>query len=88
MLTGNPGFDGGMTVKVNNTCGFGFQVGSNFNAHSNVVGFFSWTRPDYQAVAKPAVGTSEPPRQVSGSLQMCRFGMGFTYKVLECPLPP
>lgn len=87
-LTKNLGFEGGTTAKVNDTWGFGLQIGYNFDAHWNLAGFFSWTRPDYQAVAQPAPGTSGPPRQVSGSLQMNTFGMAVTYNLLAQPLTP
>jgi len=87
-LTKNLGFDGGTTAKINDTWGFGLQIGYNFNEHWNLAGFFSWSRPDYQAVVQPAAGNSSPPRSISGTLQMNTFGAALTYNILEGPLTP
>lgn len=87
-LAKNLGFDGGTTAKVNDTWGFGLQIGYNFNAHWNLAGFFSWSRPDYQAVIQPAAGNSSPARPSSGSLEMNTFGMAATYNILAGPLTP
>ena len=46
--------DGGTTAKINDTFGFNFQFGYNFNEHWGLGGLFSWSRPDYQAVVQPA----------------------------------
>ena len=48
-LAKNLAFDGGTTAKIEDTVGFNFQFGYNFNQHWNVGGLFSWSRPDYQA---------------------------------------
>lgn len=87
-LAKNLGFDGGTTAKVNDTWGFGLQIGYNLNEHINLVGYFSWTKPDYQAVMHPAPGNSGPARNISGSLQMNTFGGVLTYNVLATPVTP
>ena len=51
-LAKNLGFDGGTTAKINDTFGFNFQFGYNFNEHWSLGGLFSWSRPDYQAVVQ------------------------------------
>src|SRR6476620_12725418 len=66
-LAKNLGFDGGTTAKINDTWGFGLQIGYNFNTHWNVAGVFSWSQPDYQAVVQPVQGNpglSAPPAGV------------------------
>lgn len=87
-LAKNLGFDGGTTAKVNDTWGFGLQIGYNFTEHLNLAGYFSWTQPDYQAVVQPAPGNSGPARNISGSLQMNTFGAVLTYNLLARPLTP
>lgn len=87
-LAKNLGFDGGTTAKVNDTWGFGLQIGYNFNEHWNLAGYFSWTQPDYQASVQPAPGNSGPARNISGSLQMNTFGGVLTYNVLATPVTP
>jgi len=87
-LTKNLGFDGGTTAKINNTWGFGLQIGYNFNEHWNLAGMFSWSQPDYQAVVQPAAGNPGPARNISGNLQMNTFGAVVTYNILKGPLTP
>lgn len=87
-LSKNLGFDGGTTAKINDTWGFGFQIGYNFNEHWNLAGIFSWSNPDYQAVVQPAAGNSSPARSISGSLQTNTFALGVTYNILTGPLTP
>lgn len=87
-LAKNLGFDGGTTGKVNDTWGFGLQVGYNFNEHWNLAGYFSWSQPDYQAVVQPAPGNPGPARNISGELQMNTFGLAVTYNILKGPLTP
>lgn len=73
-LAKNLGFDGSTTAKVNDTWGFGLQIGYNFTKHINRAGYCSWSQPDYQAVVQPAPGNSGLARNISGSLQMNTFG--------------
>ena len=40
-LAKNLGFDGGTTAKIEDTWGFGLQIGYNFNDHWNLAGLFS-----------------------------------------------
>lgn len=87
-LAKNLGFDGGTTAKINDTWGFGLQIGYNFNTHWNVAGVFSWSQPDYQAVVQPVQGNPGPVRSTSGSLQMNTFALGVTYNILAGPLTP
>lgn len=87
-LSKNLGFDGGTTAKINDTWGFGLQVGYNFNEHWNLAGIFSWSNPDYQAVVQPAAGNSSPARSISGTLQTNTFALGVTYNILAGPLTP
>ena len=87
-LSRNLGFDGGTTAKINDTWGFGLQVGYNFNEHWNLAGIFSWSNPDYQAVVQPAAGNSSPARSISGTLQTNTFALGVTYNILAGPLTP
>jgi opacity protein-like surface antigen len=87
-LARNLGFDGGTTAKINDTWGFAFQIGYNFNAHWNLAGIFSWSQPDYQAVVQPAAGTLGGPRSISGSIQTNTFGLNLTYNILKGPLTP
>ncbi len=87
-LAKNLGFTGGTTAKVDDTWGFGLQIGYNFNEHWNLAGYFSWSEPDYHAVVQPAPGNSGPARNISGSLQMNTFGGVLTYNVLSGPLTP
>lgn len=87
-LSKNLGFDGGATAKINDTWGFGLQIGYNFNEHWSLAGIFSWSNPDYQAVVQPAAGNSSPARSISGSLQTNTFALGVTYNILAGPLTP
>ena len=87
-LSKNLGFDGGTTAKINDTWGFGLQVGYNFNEHWNLAGIFSWSNPDYQAVVQPAAGNASPARSISGTLQTNTFALGVTYNILAGPLTP
>ncbi|WP_447983136.1 outer membrane beta-barrel protein [Nitrospira sp. Nam74] len=84
----NLGFDGGTTVRIDDTVGFNFQFGYNFNEHWNVGGFFSWSRPDFQAVVQPAAGNSGPARSQSGTVQTNTFALAVTYHFFEGPLTP
>ena len=44
-LAKNLGFDGGTTAKIEDTWGFGLQIGYNFNDHWNLAGLFSGVSP-------------------------------------------
>lgn len=81
-------FDGGTTAKINDTWGFNFQFGYNFNEHWNLGGIFSWSRPDYQAAVQPAAGNTSPPTSQSGTLETNTFALITTYNVLAGPLTP
>jgi opacity protein-like surface antigen len=87
-LSKNLGFDGGTTAKINDTWGFGLQVGYNFNEHWNLGGLFSWSNPGYQAVVQPAAGNPSLPRPISGSIETTTFALAATYNVLAGPLTP
>lgn len=87
-LAKNLGFDGGTTAKINDTFGFGFQIGYNLSNHWNLAGLFTWSQPDYQAVLQPVPGTPGPPRSISGSVQANTFAFVVTYNFLEGPLTP
>ena len=88
MLAKNLGFDGGTTAKIDDTWGFGFQMGYNFNDHWNLAGLFSWSQPDYNALVQPVAGNPSPARNTSGTIQMNTFGMALTYNFLKGPLTP
>jgi len=87
-LAKNLGFDGGTTAKINDTWGFGLQVGYNFNEHWNLGGLFSWSNPGYQAVVQPAAGNPSLLRPISGSIETTTFALAATYNVLAGPLTP
>jgi len=87
-LAKNLGFDGGTTAKIEDTWGFGLQIGYNFNDHWNLAGLFSWSEPDYHALEQPAAGNPLPARNTSGTLQMNTFGLALTYNFLKGPLTP
>ena len=87
-LAKNLGFDGGTTMKINDTFGFSLQIGYNFNEHWNLAGLFSWSRPDYQAVIQPAAGNSSPARPSSGSIESNTFALAGTYHFFDGPLTP
>jgi len=87
-LAKNLGFTGGTTAKIDDTFGFGAQIGYNLNDHWNLAGLFSWSQPDYQAVVQPAAGNSSPARSISGTLQTSTFAVAATYHVLPGPLTP
>ena len=87
-LAKNLGFDGGTTAKINDTWGFGLQIGYNFNEHWNLGGLFSWSNPGYQAVVQPAAGNPSLPRPISGSIETTTFTLAATYNVLAGPLTP
>ena len=87
-LAKNLGFDGGTTAKINDTWGFGLQVGYNFNEHWNLGGLFSWSNPGYQEVVQPATGNPSLLRPISGSIETTTFALAATYNVLAGPLTP
>ena len=87
-LAKNLGFDGGTTAKVEDTVGFNFQFGYNFNEHWSLGGLFSWSRPDYQAVVQPAQGNPLGPRSQTGTIETNTFAMIATYNVLAGPITP
>jgi opacity protein-like surface antigen len=87
-LSKNVGFDGGTAAKINDTFGFGLQIGYNLNNHWNLAGLFSWRQPDYQAVLQPAAGTPGPARSISGTVQTSTFAFAVTYNFLAGPLTP
>ena len=87
-LAKNLGFDGGTTAKVEDTVGFNFQFGYNFNEHWSLGGLFSWSRPDYQAVVQPAQGNPLGPRSQTGTIETNTFAMIATYNVLAGPVTP
>lgn len=82
------GFEGGTTAKIDDTVGFGFQFGYNFNAHWNLGGLFSWSRPDYQAVMQPVAGNPSAPRATSGTVETTNFALVATYYFLTGPITP
>ena len=87
-LAKNLGFEGGTTAKIEDTFGFGVQVGYNLNDHWNLAGLFSWSQPDYQALVQPAAGNPLPARSTSGTIQTNTFAFAVTYNFLEGPLTP
>lgn len=87
-LTKNLGFEGGTTAKIEDTFGFGVQIGYNLNDHWNLAGLFSWSQPDYQALVQPAAGNALPARSISGTIQTNTFAFAVTYNFLEGPLTP
>ncbi|MBX3301014.1 MAG: outer membrane beta-barrel protein [Nitrospira sp.] len=80
--------EGGTTANIDDTVGFGFQLGYNFNEHVNLGGMFSWSRPDYQAVIQPSPANSSPPSTQTGTVESGTFGLVGTYHVLKSPLTP
>ena len=88
-LSRNIGFQGGTNVKVEDTFGFAFQFGYNFNEHVNLGGLFSWARPDYQGTVQPAPGNPVPtPRSINGTIETSTIGLVMTYNILKGPLTP
>ena len=87
-LAKNLGFNGGTTAKIDDTVGFNFQFGYNFNEHWNVGGLFSWSQPDYQAVVQPVQGNPAGPRSQHGTIQTNTFALVTTYHFLAGPVTP
>ncbi len=87
-LAKNLGFEGGTTAKIEDTFGFGVQVGYNFNDHWNLAGLFSWSQPDYHAQVQPVAGNPLPARSTNGTIQTNTFGLALTYNFLKGPLTP
>jgi opacity protein-like surface antigen len=87
-LAKNLGFDGGTTAKIEDTAGFNFQFGYNFNEHWNVGGLFSWSRPDYHAVVQPVEGNTAGPRTQHGTVETNTFALVTTYNFIAGPLTP
>ncbi|GKS59350.1 hypothetical protein YTPLAS18_28770 [Nitrospira sp.] len=88
-LSRNIGFQGGTNVKIEDSFGFGIQIGYNFNDHVNLGGLFSWSRPDYQGTAQPAPPTPlAGTRPINGTIETSTFGMVLTYNVFKGPLTP
>ena len=78
-LAKNLGFEGGTTAKIEDTFGFGLQIGYNLNDHWNLAGLFSWSQPDYHALVQPSAGNPLPARSTSGTLQTNTFAFAVTY---------
>lgn len=87
-LAKNLAFDGGTTAKIEDTVGFNFQFGYNFNQHWNVGGLFSWSRPDYQAAVQPVQGNPAGPRSQHGTVETNTFALVTTYHFLTGPVTP
>ena len=87
-LAKNLGFTGGTTAKIDDTVGFNFQFGYNFNEHWNVGGLFSWSQPDYQAVLQPVQGNPSGARTQHGTIQTNTFALVTTYHFLAGPVTP
>ena len=65
-------------AKIEDTFGFGVQIGYNLNDHWNLAGLFSWSQPDYQALVQPAAGNALPARSSNGTIQTNTFGFAVT----------
>ncbi len=80
--------EGGTTANIEDTVGFAFQFGYNFNEHLNLGGMFSWSNPDYQAVIQPNPANAAAARSQTGSVETSTFGLVGTYHLLKSPLTP
>jgi len=80
--------EGGTTANINDTVGFGFQFGYNFNEHFNIGGMFSWSNPDYQSVVQPSPANSSGARSQTGSVENRTFGLVGTVHFLKSRLTP
>lgn len=84
----NLNLEGGTTANIDDTVGFGFQFGYNFNEHLNLGGYFSWMNPDYRTAVQPGPGNASAAGSQTGSLDTRMFGLVGTFHFLKSPLTP
>ncbi|HEX4987050.1 MAG TPA: outer membrane beta-barrel protein [Burkholderiales bacterium] len=80
--------DHGSTAEVDDSVGWGFGLGYNFNDHWGLEFNASWSTPDYTATIAPGPGNGAAARQSSGIMNIAAASLNGTYNFLSSAFTP